>query len=129
MVHAAEVLERLVRDVKIVVKNFSLAPTVNLHSILGDAADWKAEPGSLSEVAHFAELIAERRAALRFSELGSLAGTWRAIKLIDRLRARFFPFPLFSERPCSIRQHPRITFPVKPGSSSTASPPTKSCSR
>ncbi len=26
MVHAAEVLERLVRDVKIVLKNFSLAP-------------------------------------------------------------------------------------------------------
>ncbi|MEE9280570.1 MAG: hypothetical protein V3V67_10380, partial [Myxococcota bacterium] len=64
MVHAAEVLERLVRDVKIVIKNFSLAPTDNLHSIPGDDADWKSEPGSLSEVAHFAELIAERRAAL-----------------------------------------------------------------
>ncbi len=63
MVHAAEVLERPVRDVKIVIKNFSLAPTDNLHSILGDD-DWKSEPGSLSEVAHFAELIAERRAAL-----------------------------------------------------------------
>ncbi len=75
MVHAAEVLERLVRDVKIVIKNFSLAPTDNLHSIPGDDADWKSEPGSLSEVAHFAELIAERRAALTFSELGSLDGT------------------------------------------------------
>ncbi len=32
MVHAAEVLERLIRDVKIVIKNFSLAPTDNLHS-------------------------------------------------------------------------------------------------
>jgi hypothetical protein len=74
VVHAAEVLERLVRDVKIVIKNFSLAPTDNLHSILGDDADWKSEPGSLSEVTHFSELIAERRAALRFSELGSLDG-------------------------------------------------------
>ncbi len=71
MVHVAEVLERLARDVKIVIKNFSLAPTDNLHSILGDDADWKSESGSLSEVAYFAELIAERRAALRFSELGS----------------------------------------------------------
>lgn len=111
MVYAAEVLERLVRDVKIVIKNFSLAPTENLHSILGDDADWKSEPGSLSEVAHFSELIAERRAALRFSELGSLDGTWRAIKLIDRLRARFFPLPFFSERPCSIRQHAPDHFP------------------
>ncbi len=99
MVHAAEVLERLVRDVQIVIKNFSLSPTDNLHSILGDDADWKSELGSLSEVAHFAELIAERRAAVRFSELGSLDGTWRAIKLIDRLRARFFPLPFFSETP------------------------------
>ena len=98
MVHAAEVLERLVRDVKIVIKNFSLAPTDNLHSILGDDADWKSEPGSLSEVAHFAELIAERRAALRFSKLRSLNDTWQAIKLIDRLRARFLPLPFFSER-------------------------------
>jgi len=65
MIHAAEVLERLARDVKIVTKNFSLSPTDNLRSILGDGADWKPEPGSLSEVAHFAELIAERRAALR----------------------------------------------------------------
>ncbi len=71
MVHAAEVLERLARDVKIVLKNFSLTPTDNLHSILGDASDWKSDSGSLSEVAYFAELIAERRAALRFSELGS----------------------------------------------------------
>ncbi len=110
MVHAAEVLERLVRDVEIVIKNFSLAPTDNLHSILGDEA-WKLEPGSLSEVAHFAELIAERRAAIRFSELGSLDGTWRAIKLIDRLRARFLPLPFFSERPCSIRQHAPDQFP------------------
>jgi hypothetical protein len=72
MVHATEVLERLARDVKIVIKNISLAPTDNLHSILGDSADWRSEPDSLSEVAHFAELIAERRAAIRFSELGSL---------------------------------------------------------
>ncbi len=99
MVHAAEVLERLVRDVKVVIKNFSLVQTDNLHSILGDAADGKSVPGSLSEVAHFAELIAERRAALGLSELGSLDGIWRAIKLIDRLRARFFPLPFFSERP------------------------------
>ena len=93
MVHATEVLERLARDVKIVIKNISLSPTDNLHAILGDGADWKSEPGSLSELAHFAELIAERRAALGFSELGSLDGTWRAIKLIDRLRARFIPVP------------------------------------
>ncbi len=72
MVHAAEVMERLVRDVKIVIKNFSLAPTDNLHSILGDDADWKSELGSLSEVAYFSELIAERRAALRFSELAHI---------------------------------------------------------
>ncbi len=72
MVHATDVLERLAKDVKIVVKNISLSPTENLHSILGDAADWKSEPGSLSEVAHFSELIAERRAALRFSEFGRL---------------------------------------------------------
>ncbi len=52
MVHAAEVLERLARDVKIVIKNFSRAPTENLHSILGDASDWKSNPGSLSEVAY-----------------------------------------------------------------------------
>ncbi len=39
MIHAAEVLERLVRDVKIVIKNFSLSPIDNLHSILGDDAD------------------------------------------------------------------------------------------
>ncbi len=71
MVHAAEVLERLARDVKIVIKNFSRAPTENLHSILGDASDWKSDPGSRSEV-HFAELIAERRAALRFSELAHI---------------------------------------------------------
>ncbi len=64
MNHAAEVLERLVRDLKIVSKNLSLTPTDNLHSILGDAADQKSEPDSLSEVAYFAELIAERRAAL-----------------------------------------------------------------
>ncbi len=88
MVHAAEVLERLARDVKIVLKNISVAPPDNLHSILGHDAGRKSEPGSLSEVAHFAELIAERRAALRFSELGSLDGTWQALKLIDRLRAR-----------------------------------------
>ncbi len=98
MVHAAEVLERLARDVKIVIKNLSLAPADNLHSILGDDADWKSELGSLSEVAHFAELIAERRAALTFSELGSLDATWRIIKLIDRLRARFLPLPFFSGR-------------------------------
>ncbi len=73
MVHAAEVLERLVRDVTIVIKNFSLAPTDNLHSILGDDADWKSESGSLSEVAHFSELIAERRTALRFSEPETLS--------------------------------------------------------
>ncbi len=48
MVHAAEVLERLVRDVEIVIKNVSLAPTDNLHSILGDDADWKSGLGSLS---------------------------------------------------------------------------------
>ncbi len=54
MVHATEVLERLVRDLKIVIKNFSLTPTDNLRSIFGDDADWKSEPGSLSEVAHFA---------------------------------------------------------------------------
>ena len=111
MIYTAEVLERLARDIKIVIKNFSLVPTDNLHSILGDDADWKLEPGSLSEIAHFAELIAERRAALRFSELGSLNGTWRAIKLIDRLRARFLPLPFFSERPCSIRQHAPDHFP------------------
>ena len=111
MVDATDVLERLARDAKIVMKNISLSPTDNLHSILGDAADWKSEPGSLSEVAYFAELIAERRAAIRFSELGSLDGTWRAIKLIDRLRARFFPLPFFSERPCSIRQHAPDHFP------------------
>ena len=98
MVHATEVLERLARDVKIVIKNLSLAPTDNLHSILGDGSDWKPEPGSLSEVAHFSELIAERRAALRFSKLRSLDDTWQAIKLIDRLRARFLPLPFFSER-------------------------------
>ncbi len=45
MVHAAEVLERLVRDLKIVIKNFSLTPTDNLRSIFGDDADWKLEPG------------------------------------------------------------------------------------
>ncbi len=73
MVYAAEVLERLARDVRIVIKNFSLSPTDNLHSILGDGADWKPEPGSLSEVAHFAGLIAERRTALRFSEPGTLS--------------------------------------------------------
>ncbi len=33
MIHAAEVLERLVRDVEIVIKNFSLAPTDILRSI------------------------------------------------------------------------------------------------
>ncbi len=32
MVYAAEVLERLARDVQVVIKNFSLAPTDNLHS-------------------------------------------------------------------------------------------------
>lgn len=71
MVHAAEVLERLVTDVKIAIENFSLAPTVYLHSILGDDSGWKSEPGSLSEVAHYAELIA----ALMFSELGRLDRT------------------------------------------------------
>ncbi len=129
MVHAAEVLERLARDVRIVIKNFSLSPTDNLHSILGDGADWKPEPGSLSEVAHFSELIAERRAALRFSELGGLDGTWRAIKLIDRLRARFFHCPSSAKGRAASGSTPRITFPVKPGSSSTASPPTKISSR
>ncbi len=48
MVHATDVLERLAKDVKIVIKNISLSPADNLHSILGDAADWKLEPGSLS---------------------------------------------------------------------------------
>ncbi len=48
MVHAAEVLERLARDVKIVIKNFSLVPTDNLRSILGDDAEWKSDPSSLS---------------------------------------------------------------------------------
>ena len=111
MVHATEVLERLVRDLKIVTKNFSPSLTDNLRSILGNEADWKSEAGSLSEMAHFAKLIAERRAALRFSELGSLDGVWRAIKLIDRLRARFLPLPFFSERPCSVRQHAPDHFP------------------
>ncbi len=111
MIHAAEVLERLARDVRIVIKNFSLLPTDNLRSILGDEADWKSEPGSLSEVAHFSELIAERRAALVFSELGSIDGTWRAIKLVDRLRARFLPLPFFRERPFSNRQHAPDHFP------------------
>ena len=50
MVHAAEVLERLARDVKIALKNISLAPTDNLHSTLGDDAVRNSEPGSLSEV-------------------------------------------------------------------------------
>ncbi len=52
MVYAAEVLERLVRDVQIVIKSFSLVPIDNLHSILGDDADWKSAPGSLCEVAN-----------------------------------------------------------------------------
>ncbi len=73
MVHAAEVLEWLVRDVKVVIKNFSLSPTDNLRSILGDNADGKTEPDSLSEVVYFSELIAERRTALRFSEPGTLS--------------------------------------------------------
>jgi hypothetical protein len=67
MVYAAEVLERLARDVPIVIKNFSLSPMDNLHSILGDDADAKSELGSLSEVAHFSELIAERRSGSRSS--------------------------------------------------------------
>jgi len=54
--------------VKIVIKNFSLAPTDNLHAILGDDADWKPEPGSLSEVAHFTELIAERQSGTQVFE-------------------------------------------------------------
>ncbi len=74
MIHAAEVLERLVRDVEIVIKSFSLSPTDNLHSILGDGADWKSEPGSLSEVAHFAELIAERRAGRPGQRVVDVAG-------------------------------------------------------
>jgi hypothetical protein len=93
MVHAAEVLERLVRDVKIVIKNFSLVPTDNLHAILGDEADWKSEPGSLSEVAHFAELIAERRAALGFSELGSLDGCGFSISVRPGI-IEFFPYSI-----------------------------------
>ena len=67
MIYTAEVLERLARDIKIVIKNFSLVPTDNLHSILGDGADQQYEPDSLSEVAYFADLIAERRAALGFA--------------------------------------------------------------
>ena len=39
MIHAAEVLERLVRDLKIVSKNLSLTPTDNLRSILVDDTD------------------------------------------------------------------------------------------
>ena len=111
MIHAAEVLERLSRDLGIVAKSVYPVPTDNIYSILGPAHDWKLEPGSVSEVVHFAELIAERRAALSLSEFGSLEGAWRAIKLVDRLRGRFMPLPFFSERPCSIRQHGSDQFP------------------
>ena len=60
MVHAAEVL-RGVRDIKMSSRTSPLPRPTNPHSILGANADWKSEPGSLSEIAHFAELIARSR--------------------------------------------------------------------
>lgn len=111
MAHAAEILEYVVRDLAIVAKHLSPSLTHNFRSIVGAKADWRLEPDSLSEIAHFAELIAERRAALKLSELKHFEDVWRSIKLMDRARARFLPLPFFSERPCSIRQPAQEHFP------------------
>jgi hypothetical protein len=69
------------------------------------------EPGALSEHAHFKKQIEERREAFRLSRLRSAADVWNAIKLTDKLRARFLPLPLFDDGPCSIRQHAPDLFP------------------
>jgi hypothetical protein len=111
MVHAAIVIERLIRDLRIFGGSLSPNMLQNLEAILGGPEDWDTEAHSLSEIAHFKELIDERRAALALSALTSPAGMWRAIRLVDRLRARFLPIPFFSERPCSIRQHAPDRFP------------------
>ena len=111
MVHAAEVLEVLARDLKIAAASLSPGLLDNIYSILGPPEDWDQPADSLSEDAHFRKLIEERREALTPRQLGSPGGIWRALKLLDRLRARFLPLPFFSERPCSIRQHAPDRFP------------------
>ena len=64
MVHATMVFERLVRDLRMF--GSSLSPKVldNLEAILGRPEDWDTESHSLSEMAHFQELIDERRGEL-----------------------------------------------------------------
>lgn len=111
MVYAAEVLEVLARDLMITAKSLPPGLRATFDSILGPPQEWDDGPESLSEHAHFRKLIEQRREALILAELGSPGGFWRAVKLIDRLRARFLPLPFFSERPCSIRQHAPDRFP------------------
>ena len=61
MVHAAEVL-RGVRDVKMSSRTSPLPPDRQIPTrFLGPTPTGKSEPGSLSEIAHFAELIARSR--------------------------------------------------------------------
>lgn len=111
MTHAAQMLERMVRDLGILGRNLPPMLSETLESIVGTDASWAVDPDSLSELSHFAGLIEERRDALQLRRLTSVEGAWRAVKLLDRLRARFFPVPIFSERPCSIRQHAPDRFP------------------
>jgi len=111
MVHAAAVLERAIRDLRILGRGLAPGVLENVEGIVGPLAAWEAPVDPLSEYTYFNRLINERRDALALARLTSPEGMWQAIKLLDRLRARFLPVPLVSERPCSIRQHAPGRFP------------------
>ena len=111
MAHATEVMERLTRDLLIVLKGLSPSPGKNIESILGPRASWDFAEGSLSEHALLKRIATEQIFALKLSRLRSLSGVWQAVKSIDRLRVRLAPLPVFSEKPCSLRQDGPDRFP------------------
>lgn len=111
MVNATETLDRLVRDSRIAARSLALSLFENIDSILGRRETWDLESDSLSEHAHFRQQIEKRREALRPSQLRSAGDAWKAIKLMDKLRARFLPLPFLDDGPCSIRHHAPDLFP------------------
>ena len=111
MAHATEIVERLTRDFFLVLKGLSPSLGKNIDSILGPRASWDFTEGSLSEHALLKRIATEQLLALKPSQLWSLLGAWQAVKSIDRLRVRLAPMPIFSEKPCSLRQDGPNRFP------------------
>lgn len=104
MTHSTEIMERLARDLSIVLKGLSPSVRKNIESLLGPRTSWDFSPGSLSEHALWKRVVTEQLEALKFSRWRNVGDAWQAVKSTDRLRVRVFPVPFFSERPCSIRQ-------------------------